>query len=129
MRVPSLPIVPLDRLLLHNVTISRDRGDHFYLFHHTFVPSGTHTDYLGSVSFFTHIDRLTQQPRFVLSPRGFHLVASFTHNFLQCVEYDARDLVYLRIPAVRVVRQAHAADGAICAQRGAGYCRVSGDSV
>ena len=111
------------------MTISRDRGDHFYLFHHTFVPSGTHTDYLGSIAFTTHIDRLTQQPRFVLFPRGFPLVAAIAHNFLQCVEHDAGDLVYLRTPAVRVVRQAHAADGAIFAPGGAGHCRVPGDSV
>lgn len=34
----------LDHLLIHNVTVSRDREDHYYLFHHSFIPSGRLTE-------------------------------------------------------------------------------------
>lgn len=50
---------------MHNVTISRDRLDHYFLFHHTFVPSASYKDYLGDMHFITTIDRLTRKTTFV----------------------------------------------------------------
>ena len=50
---------------MHNVTISRDRSDHYFLFHHTFVPSTSYKDYLGDMHFITTIDRLTRKTTFV----------------------------------------------------------------
>lgn len=51
----------LDRSLVHNITISRNRDNQYYLFHHTYVPSGNHKDYLGELSFYSHINRMTGQ--------------------------------------------------------------------
>ena len=55
----------VDVVLVHNVTISRDRSDHYFLFHHTFVPSTSYKDYLGDMHFITTIDRLTRKTTFV----------------------------------------------------------------
>lgn len=51
----------LDISLVHNVTISRNREQEYYLFHHTYMPSGNHKEYLGELSFYSHINRMTGQ--------------------------------------------------------------------
>ena len=58
-------MLSLDVVLVHNVTVSRDRSDNYFLFHHTFVPSASYRDYLGDMHFVTTIDRLTRKISFV----------------------------------------------------------------
>ena len=56
----SLPLsTQSDLLLHHNITISRDRKGHHYLFHHSFVPGSSVRQYLGDVSFVSSISRLS----------------------------------------------------------------------
>lgn len=49
----------LDNLITHNITISLDRQKHYYLYHHSFVPSAR--EYFGSMHFYQTVDRLTRQ--------------------------------------------------------------------
>ena len=59
--LPSLLFFILlsDLLLHHNITISRDRTGHHYLFHHSFVPGSSVRQYLGDISFVSSISRLS----------------------------------------------------------------------
>lgn len=50
----------IDVLLTHNITVSKDREGHYYLFHHSFVPSRNALDYFGQLHFFQTLNRLTQ---------------------------------------------------------------------
>lgn len=85
--LPSLLFFILlsDLLLHHNITISRDRRGHHYLFHHSFVPGSSVRQYLGDISFVSSISRLSGMMSLVFSSIRF----SMQHPRLRIVSYNA----------------------------------------